>query len=322
MNETILGVSKTIIDYLEVPNYLYVKSKALIEGNREYHSEEQYWRDLLGSTFYKNNLKNPRLFSDDVITLRNFQLSQWYPRIPGLYWTFEGVRLRRLSERNINKSPVLGMHYRPFDKRQMMRGGMGTLRTHERNKLKLYGATTSGNLNAAIPVLISRNVSKNILHFTKHNPLVEVDLQGVIRPIPLSYENTFWIEHIPKLCLCVNSILNVKKYISDFPISASAWTIYHNPKGKNEKQYGYTYASFNPIDESSLVEATDWINNYIFEYTKGKGIPLTDYDEETPRFTTAVLSIKDVMDGNVNLKNLNSFFKGIDFRSQNPIKNF
>lgn len=320
MRDSIISAAaKTIIDYLEVPNYLYVKSKAVIEGYKEYSSEESYWRDLLGPAFYRGNLKNPRIYSDDVIVLKNFQLSQWYPRIPGLYWTGEGFYLRLLAKQNINISHVLGIHYQPENKRQMMRGGMGTLRTNENNKLRLYGATSSGNLNAAIPVLISKNVSKNLLRFTKRNPLIEVDLQGVIRPIPLTYENTYWVEHIPKLCLCVNSILNVKKYISDFPVSASAWTIYYNPKEKEEKKYGYTYASFNPIDESSIIDATTWINNYIFEYTKGKGIPLTDFDEETPRFTTAVLSMKDVMTENVDFKRLNSFFEGVDFRRQLPI---
>ena len=76
------------------------------------------------------------------------------------------------------------------------------------------------------------------------------------------------------------------------------------------------YMSFNPIDESSIIDATTWINNYIFEYTKGKGIPLTDFDEETPRFTTAILSMKDIMTENVDFKKLNSFFDGADFRRQ------
>lgn len=46
--DTTIGVSKWIIDYLEIPNYLYIKSKGLIEGEKIYDSEEHYWNDLLG----------------------------------------------------------------------------------------------------------------------------------------------------------------------------------------------------------------------------------------------------------------------------------
>jgi hypothetical protein len=167
MNEMIIGAAKSIIDYLEIPNYLYIKSKARFEGENIYDSEEKYWRDILGPIYFRSKLRNPKIFPDDIVTLKGFQLSRWYPRIPGLYWTRDGRRLRNLAERNLKYSPVLGSHFVPYDKRRMMSGGFGTLRTAETNGLILYGATTSGNLNAAIPVLISRKVSKNILRFTK-----------------------------------------------------------------------------------------------------------------------------------------------------------
>lgn len=313
----IVGVAKWIVDYLEIPNYLHVKSKSILEGEKTYESEEEYWHDLLGPSFHKTTLRNPKIREDDCIVLKNFQLSQWFPKNPGLYWTNDGTRLRRITEGRSRFSPVLGFHYDPNDKGRMIHGGFGTVRTQELDNSRLYGATTSGKLNAAIPILISKRVSKNLLKFSKQYPLIEVDLKGVIKPVPFTYRHNF--STTPRLVIVVNSILNIKKYISDFELSASAWTIYYNRAGENEKKYGYTYCSFNPIEESNIIDATHWINNYIDEYTKGSGIPICEFDEVNPRFQSAVVPLKDVMTGNVNFEALNSLFSAIDFRRRGTL---
>ena len=71
----------------------------------------------------------------------------------------------------------------------------------------------------------------------------------------------------------------------------------------------------------SKSEYADWGNGkpaalYIHDYTKGKGIAITDYDEVTPRFDTAVVPLEQVMQGNVDFEVLNSLFKGVDLRQQ------
>ena len=317
MNEIALGVAHWIKDYLEIPNYLLVKYRQLSQGEKVYDSEEKYWRDLLGPTFYRKPYRNPKTIIGDIVVLKNFQLSQWFPHNPGLYWTNAGYRLRKSIREDLQYTKNLGFHYNPNAKKLLVaQGGYGSLRTRTRKRLSIYGATTSGNINAAIPILISSNVKSNLLRFSKKSSLIEVDLRGVVAPIPFTFLPYFFYRHVPKICVLVNSILNVKKYISDFSLTASAWTIYHNTKGKHEKRYGYTYANFNPIDESSIVEATDWIENYISDYTKGGGIPITDYDELTPRFNTAVVTLEQVMQGNVDYNTLKSLFGGTDLRQQ------
>lgn len=317
MNETILMAAKWVKDYLEIPNYLSVRVAGISQGEKIYNSEEEYWRDTLGPIFYKKSLINPKLRIGDVVVLKNFQLSPWHPSYPGLFWTHNGQYLQEIMNSKLKHSDNLGFHFRPNMKDCLVsQGGLATLRTVTRNRLTMYGATTSGNINAAIPVLISSNVKSNLLRFSKKTPLIEVDLRGVVATIPYTYLPYFHRRHIPRSCLLVNSILNVKKYISDFSLSGSAWTVYYNPNGRNEKRYGYTYANFNPIDESSIVDSTSWIENYINDYTKGKGIAITDYDEIVPRFDTAVVSLEQVMQGNIDYDALNSLFKGVDFRQQ------
>ncbi len=317
MREIALAVANRITEYLEIPNYLLVKYKQFSQGEKVYDSEEKYWHDLLGPIFYKKPYRNPKTLVGDIVLLRNFQLSPWFPYNPGLYWTYDGYESRQFNSRRFKYTENLGLHFEPRQKRSFVtEGGFGTLRTRTKNRLSIYGATTSGNINAAIPILISSNVKSNLLRFSKKSPLIEVDLRGFVAPIPFTYLPYFHRRHIPRVCVVVNSILNVKKYISDFSLSASAWTIYHNPNGRREKRYGYTYANFNPIDESSIVKASDWIENYIFDYTKGKGIPITDYDELTPRFNTAVVPLEQVMQGNIDYDALNSLFGGANFRQQ------
>jgi len=315
MREIISLAAKWIIKYLEISNYLYVRTLGVLGKERVYNSEEQYWRDILGPVFYKGALKNPQVGIGDVVVLKNFQLSPWHPYQPGLYWTYDGHGLHESIQSEITHSGTLGFHFKPHIKRQLiLRSGFGSIRTRTHKLLSMYGATTSGNLNAAIPVLVTSNVKGRLLRFSKKTPLVEVDLRGLVMPIPSTYSTYLHGRHVPKICLLVNSILNVKRYISDFSLTASAWTIYHNSKSKGANKYGYTFAHFNPIDESSIVAATDWIDNYISDYTKGRGIAITDYDEITPRFNTAVLPLKDIMEGNVDYDVLNSLFRGVDFR--------
>ncbi len=317
MNEVALAVASWIKDYLEIPNYLLVKYKQISQGEKVYDSEEKCWRDLLGPIFYKKPYRNPRTLIGDVVLLRNFQLSPWCPYNPGLYWTYHAHESRQMINRRFEYTENLGLHFDPHRKCSMItQGGVGTLRINTKNRLSIYGATTSGNINAAIPVLVSSNVKSRLSRFSRKYHLIEADLRGVVTPIPFTYLHSFHRQHIPRICIFVNSILNVKKRISTLPLNASAWTIYHNPNGKREKRYGYTYANFNPIDESSIVKATDWIENYISDYTKGKGIPITDYDELTPRFNTAVVPLEQVMQGNIDYNALNSIFGGIDFRQQ------
>ena len=312
------GVGKWVADYLELPNYLFVRARGFMEGEKVYTSEEQYWHDLLGPSFLRTRLRRPILLEGQVVVLRNFQLSEWFPRVPGLYWTVFGRKLRRTAENKMKYSPVLGLHYRPRYKGSMILGGLGSVRTKELDNLRLFAATTSGKIDAGVPVLFSKNVTGKVLRFTRKHPNIEIDLRGVIRRIPFTYQ--YSAPHVPKMVVYVNSILNLKKYVSDFQLTASAWTIYHLPRAKREKRFGYTYAHFDPVDDKSIMKATDWIQDYISEYTKGNGIPISDYDQITPRFTTALLPLKNVMIGNIDYQILSAVLPTVDFRGQAQLR--
>jgi hypothetical protein len=324
MKDVLVGAARWVIDYLEIPNYLNVQVKGMIHGEKTYNCEETFWRDVLGPSFHGSRAKNAVTREGDVVVLRNFQLSHWYPRLPGLYWTSAGKIVRSVTSRGLRHSPALGLHFDPWGKKQRMtRGGLGTIRLAKHDRLSMYGATTSGKLDAAVPVLVSSNVAGKLLRFTKRYPLMEVDLKGTLRIIPQTYMPDLWSPHVPKLCLYVSSILNAEQRISDFALRANAWTIYHDPRARSwGDRFGYTYCPFNPVDESSIIEATDWISNYIDVYTKGRGFPLTDYDEHTCRFQSAALPLANIMSGSIDYDALGALFGGLDLRQQDPLRRF
>ncbi len=321
MNPALIAAARCVVDYLEIPNYLGVRVKSMLDGETKYDREEAFWRDVLGPSFQGSRARNPSCREGDVVVLEGFQLSPWCPRLPGLYWTKAGREMRDITAGRLTHSKALGFHFDPHDKGlRMARGGLGTIRLEKHDRLRMYGATTSGILDAAVPVLVSSNVAGSFLRFSKRHPQMEVDLRGTLRIIPQTYQQDYRSPHVPRLCLYVDSILNVEKYISDFALRANAWTIYHNPRARERvKRLCYTYYPFNPVDESSIIKATDWISNYIDQYTKGRGLPVTDYDEHTCRFQTAVLPLADVMSGSIDYDAVGSLFGGVDFRQAAPL---
>jgi len=313
--EVLSGV-KWICDYLEIPNYLLLRLTGKMKGENKYDNEENFWCDILGNAYSSNRLHKVRLFEGDVVVLKSFQLSPWASRMPGLYWTEEGFFLRQEARMHLKHELGLNLHYEPYGKGLMINGGLGIIRLDVHEEYQLFGATSSGNIDASIPILCSKKVGSNLISSFKKYPIMEVDLRGIIKRIPFTYN--FYARNVPRYCIYVDSTLNVNKYISDFDIKGNAWTIYCVPKARPEKRCGYTFARFNPIDEASIIEATDWIFNFIDFYTKGKGYPISDFDEIVPRFKKAVVPIRNLLNNEIDYSKLNKVHKGVDFRYQMP----
>lgn len=123
-------------------------------------------------------------------------------------------RSRIENNKELNNSSVLGLHYNPCRKKAIIDGGIGCFRAQPHNGSSLFCATTSGDINAGIPILINNKVANNIRGTISKHGAVEVELRGSISQIP-NYFSKFRYPHVPKICLVVESILNVKQYISD-----------------------------------------------------------------------------------------------------------
>ena len=310
----IIGGVKWICDYLEIPNYLMIRYKSITQGEKIYESEEQFWAHLLGAVFYDESVKKQELHEGDIVVLKSFQLSPWVSRLPGLYWTHDWQQLKKIAQKHQNDNKCLNLHYEPWGKSLLVNGGLGSIRLDIHDGMAVYGATSSGTIDASIPILCREKIAKNINNEFKKDQSIEVDIRGTIRRVPLTYQ--FYSPNIPRYCVQLDTIFDIKPYVSDFALSGNAWVVYRNPKEEHEKACGYCYSPFNPIDEVSLIESTDWILNFIDHYTEGVGFPITDFDELTPRFKKTIVPIKNLMTEGVDYAELNRLFKEIDYRDQ------
>lgn len=311
--EIVSGV-KWICDYLEIPNYLLVKYKSITEGEKIYESEEEFWAHLLGAIFHDRRIKKQELHEGDIVVLKSFQLSPWISRLPGLYWTQDWQQLKKIAQQHQKDNHCLNLHYEPWVKSLLVNGGLGSIRLDTHDGMTIYGATSSGTIDASIPIICKEKVAAKLNNEFRNNKSLEVNIRGTIRRIPYTYQ--FYSPNIPRYCIHVDTVFDVKTFTSDFTISGNAWVVYRNPKEDFEKACGYCYAPFNPIDETSLIESTNWILNFIDHYTKGAGFPVTDFDELTPRFKKSIVPIRTLMSDEVDYSHLNSLFKRIDYRDQ------
>ncbi len=124
MMKNIWQVARWIGDYLEIPNYMLVRAHGFISGEKQYQTEEPFWRDVLGPVFFKKPLSKPRTVEGDVVVLRSFQLSPWAPRLPGLFWTRHGFDSRKKNILKTTFNQKLGYHYEPDIKGEQIRGGL------------------------------------------------------------------------------------------------------------------------------------------------------------------------------------------------------
>jgi hypothetical protein len=74
--------------HLNLGRYGSIRYLAATRGIRAYQQEEDFWRDVIASN------TNTPLQIGDVVELTEFQLTEWVPRAPGVWWTDEGRRRR------------------------------------------------------------------------------------------------------------------------------------------------------------------------------------------------------------------------------------
>src|SRR5438132_896036 len=82
----------SLSSYLNLPAYAKVKWKEVRQGKKSYNSEGDYWRDAIGLDFAEPS--ETRLHDGDLVELQEFELSEWFPRAPGSFWTKYGTELR------------------------------------------------------------------------------------------------------------------------------------------------------------------------------------------------------------------------------------
>ncbi len=282
-------------DYVEFLYYDQFKKEKIREieaydfDNRQ--GDKIFWREIMSGDIIRG----------DKIRLKNFQISPWFPRKAGLYWTYEAAIARDQANRHhVEKRISKGCVYDVYGKTLMTElGGIGTVNFRKDRDFVLITATASGNTEEGIPIICRQNIWKDIeAEFQKGNR-IEVDVQGTLVNINRDNDSFFLrSSSLPKVAVHVNSLLNIQLKASRLDINTTPWTIFETKD--RWSPYGFTYVTHN-IFQEEITDSKKWIIEYI-ETHNGKTI-LTDFDENINHLS-AVFPLNDVTNGTILTKEI------------------
>ncbi|MHA2247926.1 MAG: ATP-binding protein [Candidatus Hodarchaeales archaeon] len=312
----ILGPSVgSMIGYFNLTQYGGVLLKACDAGDSlladrtgsvRYSNEQDYWRDVIGPYFFQPSVT--KLHPDTIVELKNFHLTEWFPRCPGTIWTSKARELRKEAQKHLYRDRDVVSYgknigfYAPAGKTYMVIGGLGTTRLgrvkmpNTNITYRILCATSSGFCDKGIPVIVAEDVYKMFSKLISTEGAIQADIIGLYTDLPFNWIKTTirlpgvinltrsLKEHlakslyVPKTCIVLhsrNQVDNIQEpHIED--ISATAWTFFKQRRG-----YSFTFGSFIPKDEESIVKAADFIMDYVYHHG-GREI-YTDFDRRVQR---------------------------------------
>ena len=164
--------------------------------------EEYFWKEVFSGN----------IMPGDRIELSDFQISPWFPRKPGLYWTYDAEKARSLAwDNHVEKIEKDFVVFDVYGKTLMSElGGIGTINFRKNRNEVLLTATVSGSTQCGIPLIVSQTIWKQINAEIQKGKMIETDLVGTVEEIPLEYDTPMLRSPgIPKIAIKINSILNI-----------------------------------------------------------------------------------------------------------------
>jgi hypothetical protein len=149
-----------------------------------FYDDGEFWRLIL-------NQPADQRWDAKVLVLDGAALSEWVPRVPGLFWRPESERLRQYTSDAVEGRDLGGVTLRPFGKSGIVVGGVGTLKLPpSADGHRLGTLTTSANVSTGVPVLIAPDV------WDRHR-LAEGTVLRMRRPIAWTPLPTEWSSRFP-----------------------------------------------------------------------------------------------------------------------------
>src|SRR5688500_9404437 len=142
---------RTVQDYVKLPGYNLLPQPKPTGEVRDYYNDQPFWHDVLGYTTTQSALRR-----GERVLLRNFTLSPWVPRVPGLFWKVESGKLRESAQTEMI-GPGL---YSPSGKTRRVLGGIGNVRLLPTDTGRLVCASSSAQFWQGVPVLLQGDAWK------------------------------------------------------------------------------------------------------------------------------------------------------------------
>ncbi len=249
-----------------------------------------------GEKIFWDKVFSRKLEEGDLVKLHNFQISSWFPRRPGLYWTRDAERARQTALRNhIETIDGQTVVFDIWGKTLMSElGGIGTVNFRKHRDDVLITATGSGVTEKGIPIICPRQIWDELHKELNTNKMIEVDLQGSVAPIPSEFESFFLRSPgIPKVAVRIKSLMNINVKDSLLDVVVTPWTLFET--SDEHYPYGFTFVH-HKLHSDDMSRSTNWMTDYVER--KGGTQILTDFDEETNSLN-AFFPLSGCIDGSV-----------------------
>jgi hypothetical protein len=288
---------KLFSDILDV--YLYSQSRPIKKSNVDtmnYESNELFWKDIISNKQFEGN----------PIELKNFNIIEWLPLSPGIYFLPESKEKRRDAKSLYYENN----EYIPLGKFEMILGGMGSLRLKSRliNSKKYYflGATSNGISHQGIPLAISEEIYKKIIRRIKDTGGCLCDITGSLEVLPNELSIIQYKDKVPKFYILGDEIELIGDSNKD-DLATTIAIMFPSSRGSTDQERSFnkfwSYCHFNPSNEKSFRRALNWLQNYAIRYSNMDNPPiLNDFDEYYNHFTNPVeFPIQSLTSENFNL---------------------
>jgi hypothetical protein len=251
------------------------------DGTGFAHGDENFWRQILDNP--EANWNRPFNFGGGI-------LSNWTPRIPGLFFAPGSEAMRAAAERHL----VSGHEFAPVGKSVKVIGGVGALALPPDNMgFAMYSFSFSSNSSVGIPALISPEVQE--AHQLKQGCMLEVNQARWVK-MTMEWAQRFpSIKGIPRGYLLINKPEQVVVIERNLPVEVHPCTIMEYEKnGALLYDYVYVVADTSQADYRKKTEA-------FFEYYRTKdgrnGRYLLACDMAEPMFDAVYQSPADLRTG-------------------------
>lgn len=300
--DSILGAHLGTTDYL----LAMPESRHSGQAGPSFETNEDVWRSILGQ----------QVSAGLTVILRRFQVMDWFPRSPGLYYTPQADRARmeafQYLHPGFDRSPIRDHDHRagnarqrdytvvfkPPGKQSMLEGGVGSIRL---KPITMFGephwlttASSDGVTHRGFPIAIPRRLYAPLLGQIHHRGAVCLILTGDLEFVPDPFSRLF--DHavmVPRLLLRVTALEHAEPTAVSLETSVAA-SFLSDYQGGGPNVYA-TYVTFRPDVKGAFEDAVAWMKN---DYVEGeyRGRIITDFDQTRTIFPEARLALSKVMD--------------------------
>lgn len=251
---------------------------------RIFYEDQQFWAEV---------------FSDNLTqwgSILSFYFpvvfSEWVARVPGLYWRSDRATLRRYNAGEIERVEGANVTLRPLGKSRLVIGGVGTLRIPPSERgYRLCSITTSANVSAGVPVLISPEA---------WDP--EIFQEGAVLSLPpLRWEQMphEWAGRFPSIAGIPRGVLRIdsaaeirsKHTLAAAHIHPFALMEYHDG---NAEFFAFVFATAIAAEETHRRELERFFARYCCDQGRD-GRYLTSADISEPLWNADYLSPEDLL---------------------------